>query len=156
MVLCFTLILLLWDFRTLCAMDHFGPFAKKWMFMEKQPSRDVLRKMCSENMQQILQEDTHVWHGCLPVKFVAYFILHVLHIFYFSKCDFNKLQSNFIEISIAITFRQGCSPVNLLHIRNMFLQEQYWGLLLCICLYTHGFIHLYLNRDRQIDTQAYT
>ena len=91
-------------------------------------------------MQQILQEDTHVSHGCLPVKFVAYFILHVLHIFYFSKCDFNKLQSNFIEISIAITFRQGCSPVNLLHIRNMFLQEQYWG-----AASMHMFIHTWFH-----------
>ena len=56
----------------------------------KQPSRGVLKKRCSENMQQIYKRT--------PM----------------SKCDFNKAtkQSNFIEITI----RHGSSPVNLLHI----------------------------------------
>ena len=56
----------------------------------KQPSIDVLRKRCSENMQQIYRRT--------PMP----------------KCDFNKvaLLCNFIEI----TLRHGCSPVNLPHI----------------------------------------
>ena len=48
----------------------------------------VLIKRCSENMQQIC------WRTPMP------------------KCDFNKVQRNFIEI----TLRHGYSPVNLLHI----------------------------------------
>ena len=36
-----------------------------------------------------------------------------------SKCDFNKVGSNFIEV----TLRHGCSPVNLLHIsEHLFLR----------------------------------
>ena len=43
------------------------------------------------------------------------------------KCDFNKLQSNFIEIAL----RHGCSPVNLLHIfRTPFPRNTSWWLLL--------------------------
>ena len=64
---------------------------------QKQPSRGVLGKRCSENMQQIYRRT--------PMP----------------KYDFNKVakQSNFIEI----TFRHGCSPVNLLHIfRYLFLE----------------------------------
>ena len=53
---------------------------------KKQPPRGVPRKSYSENMQQI--------YGRTPMP----------------KCDFNR--SNFIEI----TLRDGCSPVNLLHI----------------------------------------
>ena len=57
--------------------------------IQKQVSKDVLRRKCSENMQQIYRRT--------PMP----------------KCDFNKVakQSNFIEI----TLRHGCSPVNLLH-----------------------------------------
>ena len=51
-------------------------------------SRGALRQRCSENILKIYRRT--------PM----------------SKCDFNKLQSNFIEI----TFRHRCSPVNLLHI----------------------------------------
>ena len=53
----------------------------------EQPSRGVLRKSCSENMQQIYRRT--------PMP----------------KCDFNKV-SNFIEIALP----HGCSPVNLLHV----------------------------------------
>ena len=38
------------------------------------------------------------------------------------KCDINKLQSNFIEITI----RHGCSPVSLLHISEHLSLEQLW------------------------------
>ena len=54
----------------------------------KRPSRGVLKKMCSENMQQICRGT--------PMP----------------KCDFNKLQSNFFEI----TLWHGFPPANLLHI----------------------------------------
>ena len=49
---------------------------------QKQPSRSVLRKMCSENMQQNMQQEkTHgelrfielaLWHGCSPLN-----LLHI-------------------------------------------------------------------------------
>ena len=52
---------------------------------QKQSSRGVLRKWCSKNKQQIYRRT--------PIP----------------KCDFNNMQSNFIEI----TLRHGCSPVNL-------------------------------------------
>ena len=55
---------------------------------QKQLSRRVLRKRCSENMQQI--------YRITPMP----------------KCDFNKVASNFIEITLS----HGCSPVNLQHI----------------------------------------
>ena len=55
---------------------------------EKQPSTGVLRKRCSENMQQIYRRT--------PM----------------SKCEFNKVALHFVEISLW----HGCSPVNLLHI----------------------------------------
>ena len=55
---------------------------------QKQPSRRVLKKRCSENMHQIFMTT--------PM----------------SKCDFNKVASNFT----GITLWYGCSPENLLHI----------------------------------------
>ena len=66
--------------------------------LQKQPSRGVLRKRCSENMQQIYMRT--------PMP----------------KCDFNKfaLLYNFIEIAL----QHGCSHVNLLHIfRTPFLHN---------------------------------
>ena len=56
--------------------------------MQKQSSRGVLGKRCSENMQQIYRRT--------PMP----------------KRDFNKVACNFIET----TFRHGCSPVTLLRI----------------------------------------
>ena len=55
---------------------------------EKQPSRGVLIKRCSENMSQI--------HRRTPMP----------------KCDFNKVATQLIEI----TLWHQRSPVNLLHI----------------------------------------
>ena len=57
---------------------------EKWKLIQKQPSRVVLRKSCSENMQEIyrrtsrnLQQISFIeitrWHGCCPVN--------LLHIF---------------------------------------------------------------------------
>ena len=63
---------------------HLGIVAKK-----KQPSKGVLKKRCSENMQQV----------CMTTPM--------------PKCDFNdeiKLHNNEINL------RYGCSPVNLLYI----------------------------------------
>ena len=60
----------------------------KFRTLQKQPSRGVLKKRCSENMQQIYRRT--------PMP----------------KCDFNKLLCNFIETALW----HGCSPVNLLHI----------------------------------------
>ena len=62
---------------------------------QKQPSRGVLNKRYSENMQQITLE-----HPCRSVTSI-------------------KLQSNFIKI----TLRLKCSPVNLLHIFRNLSQE---------------------------------
>ena len=42
-------------------------------YLQKQPSRGVLRKRCSENMQQIYRRTTMVRHGCFPKS--------LLHIF---------------------------------------------------------------------------
>ena len=66
--------------------------------MQKQPSRGVLRKRCSENMQQIYRRT--------PMP----------------KCDFNKVALKLQSNCIKIVLRHEWSPVNLLHIfRNLFL-----------------------------------
>ena len=66
--------------------------------IQKQPSRAVLRKRCSENIQQIYRRTA------MP------------------KCDFNKLFCNFTETPGC----HGCSSVNLLHFSNTFLQKHRW------------------------------
>ena len=77
-------------------------FSEK-LYKQKQPSRGVLRKRCSENIQQN--------YRIAPMP----------------KWDFNKkLQSNFIEISV----RHGRSPVNLLHIFRTTFPENISGRLL--------------------------
>ena len=63
------------------------PVSSIWL-IQKQSSKGVLRKRCSENMRQIYRRTPML------------------------KCDFNKVASNFIEI----TLWHGCSTVNLLHI----------------------------------------
>ena len=69
----------------------------------QQPFRDVLKKRCYENMQQIYKRT--------PMP----------------KCVSTKLQSNFIEIIL----RHGCSPVNLQHVfRTTFPKNTSEGLLL--------------------------
>ena len=78
---------------------------------QKQPSRRVLRKRCSENMLQIYRR--HLCRSAISIK----------------------LQSSFIEITpcnfIEITLRHGCSSVNLLHIfRTHFLKNTSGWLLL--------------------------
>ena len=58
--------------------------------LQKQPSRGILKKSCSENMQQIYRRT--------PIRSVISI----------------KLLCNFTEIAL----RHGCSPLNLLHILN--------------------------------------
>ena len=71
---------------------------------QKQPSRDVLIKRCSENYSKFTGEE----HPCRSVISV-------------------KLLCNFIGIAL----RYGCSPVNLLHIsRTYFLKNTSGWLLL--------------------------
>ena len=78
--------------------------------IQKQPPRGVHKKRCFENMQQIYRRP--------PMP----------------KCNFIKLQSNFIEI----TLRHGCFPVNLLHIfRTPFPRNTSEWLLLVIVLSNH-------------------
>ena len=76
--------------------------------MEKQPSRGVLSKRCSE----LYWNHTSAW--VFSCEFAAYF----QNTFYYS---------NFIEI----TLRYGCSPVNLVHIfRTLFTKNTSERLLL--------------------------
>ena len=64
---------------------------------QKQPSRGVLMKRCSDNMQQIYRRT--------PMK-----------------CNLNKVENNFIEIALL----HGCSFVNLLHIFRTPLDGYFW------------------------------
>ena len=71
--------------------------------LQKQPFRGVLKKRCSENMQQI--------YRIMPCRSVI--SIKLLYIF------------------LKITLRHGCSPVNLLHIfQHLFLKKTLGGLLL--------------------------
>ena len=89
-------------------------FGKKAMIitsLQKQPTRVVLMKTRSENMQQIYRRTLT------------------------PKCDFNKvaLQSNFVEI----TLQHGFSPVNLLHIFRIPFTRNTSGWLLRSRVKTH-------------------
>ena len=80
---------------------------KFYYLLQKQPPRGVLRKTCSENIQQIYRRT--------PMP----------------KCDFNKVEITLIEI----TLRHGCSPVNLRHIfRIAFLKNSSGRLLLFLLI----------------------
>ena len=87
-----------------CFVSFCIPVLKLVCFFQGEPSRGVLRKMCPENMQQIYSRTT------MP------------------RCGFNKVakQSNFIEIKL----RQGCLPVNLLHLFRKPLYKNTSGWLL--------------------------
>ena len=65
---------------------------------QKQPTSIVLRKRCSENMQQIFRRTL------MP------------------KCDFSKVASNFIEIAL----RHWCSPTNLQIYRRTLMPTEVW------------------------------
>ena len=69
---------------------------------EKQSSRRVLKKRCSENMQQIYGR--HPRQSAISIKLLC----------------------NFIEISL----RHGCSPINLLHIFRTHFRKNTSGRLL--------------------------
>ena len=79
--------------------------------LQNQPPRGVLKKSCSENMQQIYRKT--------PLL----------------KCDFNKVALHFIEIVL----QHGYFPVNLLHIfRTPFLKNTSGLLLLDILIGKHA------------------
>ena len=68
-------------------------FCELLKYLQKQPSRGVLRKRCSENMQQIYRRTTMVRHGCFPKSLLHIFRAHLfptplswllLHLFNFS------------------------------------------------------------------------
>ena len=90
--------------QSLCSNDFSYNLPSKLIcIIQKQPPRGILKKMCSENTQQIYMKTPML------------------------KCDFNKvaLQINFTEI----TLQHGCSPVTLLHIfRTPFLKGTLSGL----------------------------
>ena len=90
-----------------------GQFQDKFNnYIEKQLFRGVLRKRCSENMQQIYKRTS------MP------------------KWDFNKIAFQFIEIAL----RHGCSLVNLLHIfRRLFQKNTFGWLLLSIWKFVKRF-----------------
>ena len=60
----------------LFCLDFWTSFCKLLQMNEqKQPSRGILRKSCSENMQQIYRLQSNfieiaLWHGCSPVNFL--------------------------------------------------------------------------------------
>ena len=90
--------------------------------VQKQPSRGVLMKRCSENMQQIYKKT--------PMP----------------KCDFNKVACNFIEIAL----RHGYLPVNLLYIiRTLFHQNTSGRLLLTVgprpTIFWHYIFNLFMK-----------
>ena len=66
-------------------------------YRQKQPLRGILRKMCSENMQQIYRR-----HPCRSATSM-------------------KLLCNSVEIAL----QHGCSPVNLLHIFRTSFPKRY-------------------------------
>ena len=78
---------------------------------QKQPSRGVLKKSCSENMQQIFRR--------IPVP----------------KCNFNKVGCNFIETAL----RHERSPVNLLHIFRTPFPKNTSGWLRLTAIYCNPF-----------------
>ena len=87
---------------------------------QKQPRRGILKKRCSENMQQI--------YRITPMP----------------KRYFDKVALQLIEI----TLRHGCSPVNLLHIfRTPFLKNTSGWLLLSFdkCLYICSYLITFLS-----------
>ena len=82
------------------------------LFFQKQPSRGVLRKRCSENMQQIYRRtpvpkydllcnfiEIALRHGCSPVNF--------LHIF---RTPFPKKTSERLLLFIRILFKISSGP----------------------------------------------
>ena len=84
------------------------------IYLQRQPSRGILKKSYSVNMQQIYRR------ALIP------------------KCDFNKAELHFNEISL----RHGCSSVNLLHIfRILFPKNTSGRLLLHVVLYNELLSH---------------
>ena len=93
-------------------------------------TQSVLKKKCSENMQQ------SYWRAPM------------------AKCDFNKVVSNFIEIAL----QHGSSPVNLLHIfKKPFLGNSSGWLLLYRCGFCRCtlFTMMILFINKQVKAKQY-
>ena len=82
----------------------------RWPEQQKQPSRSVLRKRCSENMQQIYRTTPMPKCDLRTPR---------------PKCDFNKV------------LRDGCSPVNLHIFRTSFRGNTSGWLLLQLSYYAN-------------------
>ena len=115
-------------------MGWYSCVRKDFIINQNQPPKGVLSKRCSEYMQQIYKRtpmpkcDFHKVaqkqppRGA-PRKRCFENMQQVYRRTPMLKCDFNKV--------IEITFRHGCSPVNLLHIfRTPFSRITSWWLLL--------------------------
>ena len=90
------------NFRFACLKNDWILFFTN---LQKEPSRSVLDKSCSKNMQQIYSRTSMPYHSPISIKVLC----------------------NFIEVALQF----GCSPVNLLHIiRTSFTKNTYGGLLL--------------------------
>ena len=66
-------------------------FVKTTLLLQKQPSRGILKKRCSEIMQQIYSNFIEItfWHGCSPVN--------LLYIF---RTTFSKNTSGWLLLSV--------------------------------------------------------
>ena len=85
------------------------------MYLLKQPLRGVLKKRCSENMQQFIGK--HPCRSAISIELPSNPCRSAISI---------ELPSNSIEI----TLRHGCSPINLLHIFRAPFPTRSFGLLL--------------------------
>ena len=70
----------------------------KCLWIQKHPSRCVILKRCSENMQKTYRKTSML------------------------KCNFNKIACNFTEIEL----RHACSPLNLQHIFRTLFPKNTW------------------------------
>ena len=106
---------------------------KYWCFvsfnrnpLQKQPSRRVLKKMCSGNMPHIYRRR--------PMP----------------KCGFNKIACNSIEIELL----HGCSPTNLYIFRTPFSKNTSGRELLPFIFHCSYIVSIYSNWTAQISSNA--
>ena len=83
-------------------LTAFPPDDVSWSYLQKQPSRGVLKKRCSENIQQIYRRT--------PMSPMCQSFTHVTY--------FNK-----VARQLEIALQHGCSPVILLIFLEHFFQE---------------------------------
>ena len=104
--------------------------------IQKQPSRGVLRKICSENMRQIYRRTPVIkwtFKSCPPEVFLGKYVLKICGKFTGGHPSWKAISIKLLCNFIAIALRHRCSPVNLLHILpNTFYKNTSEGLLLSI------------------------